>query len=760
MNIKQFVWDRFPCKFPEFTAFFQLGMFKGDKKKFRVPFLAPLIVFGSMVLLWPTTWNQRMENLTVDWRFRARAKSDPEPDSRILLVGIGEYSLKRLGRWEDWTRDIHGEFSRAITNRPPTVLAWDFFFSENSRDTAHDTAFADNLALHLGAITGAIADTTSEGGKAYQKESIGNTFPIKKVEGDISKMLTADNGYFPIDVIAESSWTGFVNVPPLKIDGMRREIPLVVNLAGKVYPSLVLQIVMRLEKVRTDDIAVKLGESIRIPKAEGKGEWIVPIDVRGFMRINYRDTDRFQKMDYVKLIESLNEFEKTGAWPADFPQVENQIVLLGQMAEGLSDFGPTPYHAEEPAVTIQANALNNILRGDYLKTPSRWMVLFVWLLIGWLTLWRLQGAAVWLTLAVPLLLIAGYVFTALQIFSWASIQLPVFLPVTGFILLHGTAITERLAAEMRAKREIRSIFGAYAGKELVSQIIESGEKPHLGGEKAEITVFFSDVASFSAFSEQLSPEDLVALMINYMSEMTDVLMENGGVLDKYVGDSIVGMFGVLVPLKDHAYRAVSTAIRIQKRQYQLREEWRKTGGWPDAVYAMQTRIGLNTGDAIIGNMGSRQRFNFTMMGDTVNLAARCESGAKAYGAVTMITEDTRNAALKTKDDIIYRYLDKIVVVGRTEPVAVYEVMGFTAEIAGNVMECLGIYDQAIEKYLARDWSGAAELFEKSALIEPWQPGVHAGIKTNPSRVMQERCAAMEKSPPPEDWDGVFMMTGK
>ena len=735
-------------------------MSKGDSYSVRVLLLGPLLVFGMMALLEPTDFARRLENLTVDWRFRSRAAHDPEADSRILLVGIGDYSLKRLGRWEDWTRDIHGAFSTALTNRPPAVLAWDFFFSEKSRKPENDVRFADALAFHPGAITGAVCDSASHFKKAYTSDTIGKTRPITKVEGDRSAMLGSNNGQIPIDIIAESSWTGFVNAAPSRIDGVRRKIPLLVNFAGEIYPSLVLQIMIQLEQARSEDVSVKLGESIRIPKRDGSGDWVIPVDQGGFMWINYRNTQSFQKCDYVKLIEDLDEFAKSGRWMPDYPGVENQIILVGQMAEGLADFGPSPYRMEESLVLIQASALNNILLNDYLKVPSPWPFFLGWLVVGWLTLWLLRGSSLWVMLAVPLALMAGYILLARQLMWSANWWIPLFLPVVGTFVLHGAIMVNQLASEMKAKREIRSLFGAYAGRELVERIISTGEKPRLGGEKAEITVFFSDVAGFSSFSEELSPERLVSLMIAYMSDMTEILMDRGGVLDKYVGDSIVGMFGVLVPLKDHSYRAVTAAIEMQKRQYQLREKWRETGDWPDSVYGMQTRIGLNTGEAVIGNMGSRQRFNFTMMGDTVNLASRCESGAKTYGVYTMVTESTRSAAMKVKDDIAYRYLDKIVVAGRAQPVSVYEIIGYKGDLSPSVSDCLWIYGEGMKKYLAQDWTGAAELFQKSALIEPSQPEVHAGVKTNPSLLLLQRCTELKKSPPNDDWDGIYLMKSK
>lgn len=182
--------------------------------------------------------------------------------------------------------------------------------------------------------------------------------------------------------------------------------------------------------------------------------------------------------------------------------------------------------------------------------------------------------------------------------------------------------------------------------------------------------------------------------------------------------------------------------------------------WPSVVAEMCMRIGLNTGEMVTGNMGSTRRFNYTMMGDNVNLAARCESGAKAYGVFTMVTEATKVEAEKHGDDLIFRFLDKIVVKGRTQPVSMYEIVGLKTLADQKMQDCVGLYQQGIEHYLKQDFESAISSFEKSKIVEPWQPGVFVTVKTNPSLVLTDRCKDMMKNPPGADWDGVYVMTSK
>lgn len=735
-------------------------MTSASQNRRLVPLLAPPLVLALMLALWPLDLVQQLENVTVDWRFRARQDSDPPADPRIQLIGIGEYSLRKFGRWEEWTRQRHAAFLERLSLRPPRVVAYDFFFSEPSQDPDNDLAFGDWLSLFPGAVTGAVADDANPEAAPYAEAAIGKTEPLAVASGDPGALVGAPSGPVPIPPIAESAWTGFVNSPPSKVDGMRRRIPLVVGFGGEVYPSLVLQILMQLDGVKPSGVQVDLGDGITMRSGSGEVVRRIPIDERGLMPLNYRGGKTFEPVDYGGLQEWLEDFGRTGRWPEGAPDVEGRVLLVGQMAEGLTDFGPTPLKPREPLVIVQAVALNNILQSDYLTFVPVPPVLAVWLALAWTSLWVLRRASVVLGVAVPLVLVMAYGFAAFQLFRASSLQLPLFLPILGFLGVHGSALVDRLVAEVRAKSRIKNLFGTYVSPEVVDRMVSSGEDPKLGGQTSEITAFFSDVQGFSTFSEKLDAERLVTLMIDYLSEMTDILQYRGGSLDKYIGDAIVGMFGAPLPLPDHAYRACCAAIEIQRRQGELREKWRAEGGWPEIVYQMQTRIGLNTGMAVIGNMGSRRRFNYTMMGDNVNLAARCESGAKSYGVYTMITGETRRAAQRAGGDIAFRYLDKIVVKGRTQPVEMHEVLGYVSELSPEASGCIESYLAGVGKYLARDWDGARRAFESAAGLEPFQPGRDTGVATNPSLVMIERCGALKASPPGEEWDGRYVMETK
>jgi adenylate cyclase len=255
---------------------------------------------------------------------------------------------------------------------------------------------------------------------------------------------------------------------------------------------------------------------------------------------------------------------------------------------------------------------------------------------------------------------------------------------------------------------------------------------------------------------------LVELMNEYLTACTDIVQEEKGTLDKYIGDAVVAIFGAPLPVPDHAYRACLATQRVQARIEELRQKWRSEGPkWPAVVHVLRARLGLNTGSAIIGNMGSRTRFSYTMMGDNVNLAARMESGAKSLGVYTMVTEATKLECEKHGGDhVVFRYLDRIVVKGRSQPVPVFEIVGLKETVQPQTLECLGLYAQGIERYLAQDWDGALALFARSAALEPNQPSKAQAIETNPSLIMTVRCQHMKQHPPGPKWDGVYVMKEK
>jgi len=470
------------------------------------------------------------------------------------------------------------------------------------------------------------------------------------------------------------------------------------------------------------------------------------------------------KVNLENLEEQNLELERINAFFACF---KDSIVLLGPEEKTFQDLAPTPLDkASVPKVSVHGNLIKTMTTGKYISRPDKYVdhiaTVLVCLVMGLLSVY--QGKKASLVQAAGVLILVGYVAIGLFTFNNTHFLLPITTPACAGLSTSFIGLAAMVVIEQKAKGKLKGMFGSYVSSDLVDQMVDSGEEPSLGGEETAITAFFSDVQAFSSFSELLTPTGLVDLMNEYLTAMTNILQEERGTLDKYIGDAIVAMYGAPIPMQDHAYQSVRTAILMQQKQIELREKWKheaeKWGKCHGLVSQMQTRIGCNTGTATVGNMGALDRFNYTMMGDMVNLAARCESGAKAYGAYIMVTEETKLASEATKDDIAFRYLDKIVVKGRSQPVAMFEPTGFMSELSQETQDCLDCFRQGIDKYLLQDWDSALSMFEKAKEMEPNKPGVTPGVQDNPSMILIDRCKVMKENPPGADWDGVYVMTTK
>lgn len=446
---------------------------------------------------------------------------------------------------------------------------------------------------------------------------------------------------------------------------------------------------------------------------------------------------------------------------------EGKVVVVGPYSEiHYKDSFATP-RGQMLGVEIQANCLRSLLLHAWIPraVASLWSsaalsaglcLAAFFLTVGVRT--RRGALRVLLTLA-PCLV---YLISAYTLFCYGGVFLPV-IPLFYAALLAATFVLCDFIHSQYERSRIKGMFGTYLSKAIVDRMVASGEEPKLGGEQVELTAFFSDVQGFSSFSEILTPEQLVAIMNEYLGAMTEILEADEGTLDKYIGDAIVAMFGAPVHVGEHEHRACACALKMQLRLADLRAEWKSQGDkWPKKVHAMRMRIGLNSGAATVGNMGSGKRFNYTMMGDTVNLAARCESGAKSAGVYTLVSEPTALAARAAKgvDPILFRRIDLWQVKGRSAPVMMYEPVCFASDATDETRECIRLYEAGLDKYFARDFAAAKELFDRALSFEPLQPGRDEGVEHNPAELMSERCAEYLAHPPADGWSGVYVMTGK
>ncbi|MEZ0216858.1 MAG: CHASE2 domain-containing protein [Rariglobus sp.] len=711
---------------------------------------------------------RRLEWLAEEFRLKAREQwAMVPPTGEVVLLAVDEETLATQKQWP-FLRSVHGQLMEFLGKAPevrPAVMSWDFVFTEETYDPKLDAMFADSLGttgypILMGAFTDPAARGIFSQGKAAT--TLGLTKPLVLPEEVVRGLPDMAGMQIPILPLLKTTRFMLLDADADE-DGVIRKIPLIVRVGDRVFPGLAMGTLMTYWHAGPDKLDVKLGDRIIVHTAQG--EQRIPIDERGFYHLNYRyemrpegGTEGIPVASYQKTLDELYPWAAFGDAMPKLP-VSGKILVVGQTATGLTDIGPSPLRSQSGKVLVHLNAIENILREDYLVRTPVWPGLVLMLVIGLGTAWVLDRTrGYYYTIVVGLLVVAAVGNWGLLIA--ANLMVPLAVPLVAFGVQQAAVTMLKIREEQANRDRIRGMFATYVSPALVDRMVRSGEEPKLGGVEEEITAYFSDIESFSSFSEKLKPQQLVELMNEYLTACTDIVQAEGGTLDKYIGDALVAMYGAPLVLPNHGHRAVVAALRVHRRCDELRTKWKNEQaekGWPDIVTNLQTRIGLNVGRAVVGNMGSHTRFNYTMMGDTVNLAARMESGAKAYGVYTLVTESVVEASRKAEPDaVLFRPLDRIVVKGRTQPAAVFEAMALRADAeatGGRMAECAAIFAEGLARYYAQDWEGARALFARSEVLE-------AHEKNNPSKVMLERVALMRAHPPGADWDGVWRMTSK
>lgn len=724
---------------------------------------SPLVCFGLAWLLMQTEPMKQVAWRTLDWRTNLRVYFQPPADPRIGIILFEDSTEMNVLSWPP-DRAYHGALIELLAQTKPAVLTWDVILDatrEGDGDQKMGLSVQAAESAGMRVITGSVTNADLV---EIEPGFDGPTRPLTDVTGDVGSFYGDDYAIVPFPQLRAASAYGFVDAPR-GMDGIIREIPLVVRIGRTVYPSLALQTLMAYYQVAADKVRVRAGDAVYLPTASR--EVRVPISSSGMYFINYRyDHDDlrqdFQTDTYGSVLVGLNRRFVEGVATQAVPDYAGKILLVGQTVTGKADAGPTPRAAYSPLVLVHANVVNNVLANDFARRAPDWMVWLTLIAFGYLCVWLALTRSLMLLATVSLLVFVGY--SSLAVWGWVfwSLWFPWVGPVIGLTSLLFIVIGRRVRQEQKAKQEIKGMFGSYVSPQVVEKLVSAGQPPQLGGHEAEITAFFSDIQNFTTFSERLAPDRLVELMNEYLTACTDVLQSEGGTLDKYIGDATVAIYGAPVPQVDHAYRACVTAVRIQARLDELREKWRQEGEkWPTIVHRIRTRIGLNSGACIVGNMGSRTRFNYTMMGDNVNLAARMESAAKNWGVYTMCTEATRLGCVEHGGDrIVFRPLGRIVVKGRARATPIHEVVGFKDSLAPTALDCFAAFAQGLERHYARDWDGALECFRRSAELESNIPGKTPGVMSNPSLVYLEIIEYYKVTPPERGWDGAFVMTEK
>ncbi|MGQ9689053.1 MAG: CHASE2 domain-containing protein [Desulfobaccales bacterium] len=513
-------------------------------------------------------------------------------------------------------------------------------------------------------------------------------------------------------------------------DGIYRRIPLLGVWKGRFLPILALAAFSRLQ---------------------GKGAWRfaagalvekdcrVPIDQEGRALLKFRGPGHsFKRLSAANIIQSEVRLQH-GQPPFYQPEdLAGKWVLVGLTAPGLFDLKPTPLAPVYPGVELQATLLDNLLKGDFLQEAPDWLI-WLWALVlaGSVTLAVQFFPHLWIILLTVAGLLAVHGGVSLLVFRinwWAD---PVG-PAVSLGFAFALAAAYSYATEGRQKQAIRRMFAQYMSEKVISHLLEHPERLKLGGERRRLTVFFSDLAGFTTLSERLSPEEVVSLLNDYLSRMTDIILAEEGTVDKFEGDAIMAFWGAPLEQEDQALRACRAALEQQAALVELNRRSTERGLPPLTV-----RIGLHTGEAVVGNLGSQKRFDYTVIGDTVNLASRLEGLNKFYGTFILASETT---AAECGDDILFREVDRVAVKGRATPVTVYQPLGCRNNLRPELTALSQKFSLALTAYRQRKFSEAGVLFEQILVQHP---------DDGPARVFLERCRRFQTAAPPPEWDAVF-----
>jgi adenylate cyclase len=527
---------------------------------------------------------------------------------------------------------------------------------------------------------------------------------------------------------------GYFNIFP-DADGTVRREPVVALYDGNFYPSLDVAAAMAFLNVPLDKVSAVFNPN-GLQDIDLGGRLTIPTDPAGFVQIDYHGPagtyPQYSLSDVVLHKKPEDLFR-------------GKLVLIGPTATGIGDTAVTPFVQMEkafPGVEVHANFIDDILSDHFIRRGNWELDVFFLVLFS-------LGAGILLTVAPPLratsvmvVILGIFLWLAYYLFAIHRVWILVFLPVATLTTNYAGIISYRFFFEEREKKKVRGAFQQYLPPSLINMLLARPELLRLGGEEKELSIMFTDIRGFTSLSEGLSPRELVDLLNEYLSEMTAVIFKHWGTLDKYIGDAIMAFWGSPYPQPDHAERACATALHMLKSLEKLRQNWAAKGR-----PLIDIGVGVNSGPVLVGNMGSSVRFNFTIMGDNVNLASRLEGLNKQFATRVIISENTYQ---KVFEKFVVRELDLIRVKGKKVPVKIYELIA-PVEEAEAYHNLVSHFHRALTDYRDGRWEAAIEILE--GLLRDYP-------QDGPSKVLLGRCQDFLAHPPEGSWDGVYVMKTK
>ncbi|MBP0598551.1 adenylate/guanylate cyclase domain-containing protein [Herbaspirillum sp. LeCh32-8] len=727
------------------------------------------VAASQVIGLLPGEWVGRLDLFFYDLRMRVvKAELDP----RIVIVDIDERSIAELGRWP-WSRDVVAKLVTQMTqNYQAASVGFDVVFAEPDTSSGYtrleqlakgELKDVPQFARQLQSLKPEM-DYDARLAEALRGQPVVMGYNLSNEPNAIPKgqlpppaFTVADLGGRRLDV---THWRAYgANLPQLQSaarsggffnplpddDGLIRTVPLVAQVGDNFYESLALATARvalngkRIKPIFLQNDAVLSDEQLRdygaldsIAVEVKPDPLFIPVERHLTTLVTYRGHGGpgGGAFRYVPAVDVVR-----GTYPHD--KLDGRIMLVGTTVPGLNDLRATPVSPVYPGVEVHANLIASIIDGDFKARPEfavgfdLLQVLFIGLLLGLLLPMLGPLWSILLTLA-SALGIGGFNF---WLYNAGGMVLPL---ATALLLITALFVCNLgwgYLFEYRNRKAIVNLFGEYVAPELVAEMAANPESYNMEGEIRELTVMFSDVRGFTSISESLPPNELREYINAYLTAMSEDIRNDRGTLDKYIGDAVMAFWGAPLEVPDHAARAVATALRMQQTTLLLNEEFAKRN-WPP----LKIGVGLNTGQMRVGDMGSKIRKAYTVMGDAVNLSSRLESITKVYGVGVLVGHATREAA----PQFAYRELDRVRVKGKNEPVPIYEPLALEAELDAGLRAEVEQWHAALVALRAQRWDEAEASI--LALRESRARGLYD--------LYLERIIHYRSDPPPADWDGV------
>ena len=726
--------------------------------------LAALLLFvGHAAKFYQISLVSQLDSIIYDTRLRLTMPDSV--DTRIVILDIDEKSLAEVGRWP-WGRDRVSELIKKLFDKYGLVMVgFDVVFAEADSssglpvlESLAKKEFKDNAQFQsiLGQLRpmldhDAMFAQTIKGRPVVLGYYFNSADDARESGGIPVPVIPA--GAFAGKNIAFTSWKGFGGNlkefqknaasaghfnPLVDFDGVSRRVPMLAEYKGAYYESLSLSMIRTLLALGSGnfpDVVPGYPPDRVVSSGYAGLEWLevgplkIPVDDNVSALIPYRGKQG--SFQYFSLADVMSD-----RLPVE--TLKGKIALIGTSAPGLLDLRSTPVGGVYPGVEIHANLIAGMLDSSIKQRPPFMLgAEVILLLIGGITLSLLMPMLSPLR-ATLVSILAMLLITGINVLIWSGAGMV--LPLASSLLLTMGLFILNMAygyfVESRSKRQFTELFGQYVPPELVDKMAQDPEKYSMEGKREDLTVLFSDVRGFTTISESLDPNELSAYINEYLTTMSLVIRNNHGTLDKYIGDAIMAFWGAPVADPAHHRNGVITAMQMQEKATALNEEFRERG-WPE----FKIGVGLNSGVMSVGDMGSKIRKAYTVMGDPVNLGARLEGITKQYGVGILVGESTKRAVT----DIVFREVDRVRVKGKDEPVAIFEPIGLDGQVGKNMLDEIELWHQCLKAYRAQDWD-QAEL----QLVDLHQLNPTLGLY----RIFSEKISECRANPPGPDWDGV------